>query len=153
MHRIYIHNGSLNVLYQLPQIIFSTIITAIITAILKQLALTEQSIITIKKESKVKSAIEKSNEIKKCFKIKFPIFFILNIIFIIFFWYFLSCFCAIYVNTQKLLLRDSLCSFILSMAYPLGFSLLPGIFRIHSLKAKNRDKECLYKFSNLLSII
>ena len=153
MHNIYIHNGTLNILYRIPQIFFSTIITVIINAVLKQLALTEQSIILIKQESTIKMAIEKYKEISKCFKIKFPIFFILNIIFIIFFWYFLSCFCAIYINTQYLLIRDALSSFLLSMTYPLGFSLLPGLFRIPSLNAKNKNKECLYKFSNFLSII
>ena len=153
MHNIYINNGTLNILFRIPQIFLSTIITAIINAVLKQLALTEQSIILVKRESTIKLAIEKWKEINKCSKIKFPIFFILNIIFISFFWYFLSCFCAIYINTQYLLLKDALCSFLLSMIYPLGLSLLPGIFRIHSLNAKKKNKECLYKFSNLLSII
>ena len=153
MHNIYIHNGSLNILFRIPQIFLSTIITVIINAVLKQLALTEQSIIMVKQEPTIKKAIEKWKEINKCFKIIFPIFFILNIILISFFWYFLSCFCAIYINTQYLLLRDALSSFLLSMIYPFGLSLLPGIFRIPSLSGKNKNKECLYKFSNLLYII
>ena len=148
MHNIYNNNG-LSISNQIPEIIISSIIIIIMNAILKQLALTEQSILFIKRE-KYNEAVERSKDSKKCFRIKFPIFYAINNIIIIFCWYFLSCFCAIYINTQYLLLKDALCSFLLSMIYPLGLSLLPGIFRIPSLNAKNKNKECLYKFSKIL---
>jgi hypothetical protein len=44
-------------------------------------------------------------------------------------------------------------SFGLSMIYPFGLNLLPGIFRIPALKAENKDKELLYKFSQIISYI
>jgi hypothetical protein len=39
------------------------------------------------------------------------------------------------------------------MLYPFGLNLLPGFFRIPALRAKQKDKKCLYKFSNIISLI
>ncbi len=69
----------------------------------------------------------------------------------VFFWYFISCFCAVFINTQLILIKDSLISFALSMIYPFGLNLLPGIFRIPALKNKNNI--CLFRFSNIIAIV
>ena len=71
----------------------------------------------------------------------------------IFFWHFISCFCAVYVNTQMILIKDTLISFCLSMVYPFGINLFPGMFRIPALRAKKRDKECIYKTSSIIALI
>ena len=95
----------------------------------------------------------KANKTKKFLHFKFLIFFITSFVLTIFFWYFMSCFCAVYPNTQIILIKDTLLSFSLSMLYPFGFCILPTIFRMPALRAKNKDKICLYKFSQLLSFI
>ena len=82
---------------------------------------------------------------------KFLLFFIISTIFLIFFWYFISCFCAVYTNTQMTLIEDTLMSFGISMIYPIGLNLLPGIFRIHALRSKN--KNCFYKAIKLIAFI
>ena len=84
---------------------------------------------------------------------KFSLFFIFIYILLILFWYYVSCFCAVYTNTQIHLIKDTLISYGLYLLYPLGFCLIPGIFRIPSLDKKNPHKECLYKFSSLLQLI
>ena len=71
----------------------------------------------------------------------------------LFFWLFISCFCAVYINTQLILIYDTLFSFLASMIYPFGLNLIPGIFRIPSLRNPKRNKECLYKISTLLAFI
>ncbi len=71
----------------------------------------------------------------------------------LFFWYFISSFCAVYTNTQIILLENTTISFGLSMIYPFGYVLLPGIFRIPALKAKNHDQKCIYKLSKLIALI
>ena len=153
MHTIYINKGFLSFLSQIPQILYSTIITAIINVILKKLSLSEQSILSIKKQKKYNDAMEESKKIDKCIKVKFIIFFILEFLLNIFFWYFISVFCAVYNNTQILLIKDTIYSFCLSMIYPYGLNLLPGLFRIPSLRAKNKDKEYLYRISCLFALI
>ena len=71
----------------------------------------------------------------------------------LFFWYFISCFCAVYKNTQMILIEDTLVSFALSMIYPFGLNLLPGMFRIPALRAVKKDKKCFYKISMILALI
>ena len=71
----------------------------------------------------------------------------------LFFWYFISCFCAVYKNTQMILINDTLISFALSMLYPFGLNLLPGMFRIPALRAIKKDKKCLYKAGSLVALI
>ena len=153
MHKIHEDNGAFNIVYQIPQILYSSVISALINIILKQLSLSEKNILSLKQEKDIKKMGSYAKNIKKCLKIKFIIFFILNHLFLLFFWYFISCFCAVYKNTQIILIEDTLISFGLSMLYPFGLNLLPGIFRIPSLRAQNKNKKILYKISELLALI
>ena len=71
----------------------------------------------------------------------------------IFFWYFISCFCAVYKNTQLILIKNTLISFGLSMIYPFGLNLLPGFFRIPALRAVKRNMKILYNISLIIAFI
>ena len=153
MHKIHEDKGAFNIMYQIPQILYSSVISAIINMILKMLSLSEQNILIIKQEKNINLAIKKSKKIERYIIIKFIIFFFLSTILLLFFWYFISCFCAVYTNTQIILIKDTLVSFGLSMLYPFGLNLLPGMFRIPALRAKNKDKACLYKVSGLIAYI
>ena len=153
MHKIFEDNGAYNIIFQIPQILYSSIISSIINILLKHLSLSENSILSIKKEENIIKIKAISKEIKKCLTIKFIIFFILNYLLLFFFWYFISCFCAVYINTQIILIKDTWISFGLSMLYPFGLNLLPGLFRIPALRAKKKDKKLLYKISNIVAFI
>ena len=153
MNKINEDKGAYDIIFQIPQILYSTVISALINMVLKRLSLSESQILTIKLESNYLIAQKKSKEIKMCVKIKLAIFFIISFIFMVFFWYFISCFCAVYKNTQIILIKDTLISFALSMSYPFGLNLLPGMFRIPALRASKKDKKCLYKASGLIALI
>ena len=153
MQKINEDKGEFNFLWHISQIIYSTLICGIINTILKQLSLSEKRILDIKREDNFIKANNNAKIIETYTKIKFIIFFILSILFLLFFWYFISCFCIVYNNTQILLIEDTLISFILSMIYPLGLNLIPGIFRLYALRACNKDKICLYKFSLFVAFI
>ena len=153
MHRIYKDNGNYDIIIQLPIMVYSTLISSIFNLIFKKFSLSEKQILEIKRENNIKILKEKAKKIFFFLKIRFLIFYILSFIFMLFFWYFISCFCAVYINTQTILIDDTLLSFGLSMIYPFGLNFLPGIFRITSLRAEKKDKECLYKISTLFSII
>ena len=159
MHKLYVNQGTYSILLQLPQILFSTIISAVINVLLKMLSLTEKNIISLKqnKEKENKSekekVIDKTKSTQKCLRIKFLIYFALSILFMLFFWYFISCFCGVYKNTQIVLIKDTLLSFALSMVYPFGLNLLPGIFRIPALRAEKKDQGCKYKISQYIALI
>ena len=151
MHKIYIDKGSYNFIYQIPQIVYSSIISGAINSIVSYFSLSEKNIILLKKAP----FITEKNVVNliKCLKIKFFVFFIIEFSLLFLFWYYLSCFCAVYINTQTHLFKDTLLSFGLSLIYPLLLYLLPVIFRITSLRAKNGNKECLYNISQILQII
>ena len=153
MHKIYQDNGEYNLIYQLPQIIYSSIISAFINSILKILSLSEKSILSLKNENNFELAVASGKYIKRCLIVRLVIYFILSFIFMFFFWLFISCFCAVYINTQVILIKDTLISFILSMLYPFGLNLLPGIFRILALKDPKKSQSCMYKFSKVVALI
>ena len=151
MHQIYKDKGHFNLVYQLPQIIYSSLITIILGAIIKLLALFHENILNIK-NSKIENLDKIYKEEIKSLKIKLLLFFIITYSLLILFWYYLCCFCSVYKNTQVYLLKDSLCSFLTSLITPFGLYILPGIFRIISLKSKKKRKR-LYTFSKLLQLI
>ena len=154
MHKIYEDNGKYNFIYQMPQIIYSTLITTLINMFIKFLALSEKNVIQIKKEFNEKKSEKfetRINEIIKCIKIKFIMFFIISFFLLILFWYYIACFCALYNKTQIHLIKDTISSFLLSLILPFLLNLLPGILRIKSLE--NRNSKKTYKISKYIQIL
>ena len=153
MHEIYKQNGRYNFIYQIPQIVYSTIISSVINVILKGLSLSQNGVLKIKQMPEVNKMIQKSFIMIKFFKLKMVIFNLLGFIILGFACYYITMFCAVYTNTQIHLLKDTFSSFCLSLLYPFGLYLIPGILRIPSLRSSKKDKFCLYKISQLFTII
>jgi hypothetical protein len=68
----------------------------------------------------------------------------------------LTCFNAIYNNTQIYLIENTFISFGLSLFYPFIINIIPAVLRIYSLNKKNKDKKgenCLYKISKIIQIL
>ena len=116
---------------------------------LKLLALSEGNIIDYKKNKDKKDLNKRTKELNNKLNIKFILYFIISFIFLLFFWYYLSMFCAIYRNTQYHLIKDTLISFGLSLIYPFAIYLLPGIFRIPALSDRNNKRNWIYNISLL----
>ena len=149
IHKIYQDKGEFNILYQIPQTLYSTLIGKFIDTIIKNLALSQDIIIELKEE-KIKKLENKHKNLIRILNIKFTLFFILSLIALIFFWYYTACFCGIYINTQSHLIKDSIISLITSLMIPFGLYLIPGIFRLSAMNAKKRSHKYLYKFSIFL---
>ena len=150
MHKIYEEKGKFNLLYQLPQILYSTLISKFIDSLIRKFALSQDNILEFKQIEGELNFEEKHRNLLCALKFKFSLFFVLAFSILIFFWYFLICFCGIYVNTQMHLIKDSLISLLTSLLIPFILSLIPGIFRISSLKIRKKSSVCLYKFSLIL---
>jgi len=97
--------------------------------------------------------IEKMFLSLKIFKLKIILFNIIGLIILIFGWYYLTMFCAVYTNTQIHLLKDTFSSFGLSLVYPFGINLIPGFFRIYALRAPKKNRKWIYKLSQFVSLI
>ena len=89
----------------------------------------------------------------KYMKIKFGIFFILNFILLVLFWYYLTCFNAIYKNTQIYLIENTFISFGFSLFYPFIINILPTIVRMYSLHSSKKNQIYLYKVSQILQLL
>ena len=153
MHRIYEDGGSFNFIYQIPQIIYSFLISSILNSLIKSLSLSEKNILILKQEKNIENLEKKARENIECIYYKFISFFIISFILLLLFWYYLGCFCAVYKNTQLHLIKDSLISFGLTLLYPILLYLIPGIFRIPALRAEKKDRETMYKFSKIIQLI
>ena len=119
---------------------------------MKFLALSSKNILSLKKTDS-RNILKKGYELNKCLHIKFNVFFWLSFLLLLLFWYFIETFCAVYVNTQKILIKDTLSSFILSLIYPFGLNLLPGFFRIKALKNRKEGNKCMFNISKVLALI
>ena len=158
MNKIYLDYGKYNFIAQIPQIVYSTLISETIDILLRYLCLIEKDIYTIKKFAQKKNKdIYKYKfqtiKIFNCIKIKLLIYFILSFVLMIFFWYFACAFCAVYKNTQKFLFKDFFFSFFLSLLYPFGLYILPASLRILSLKDKKMRLNIFYKLSDIIPFI
>jgi len=147
MHKIYEDKGLFDFTYQLPQMIYSFIISSILEFALGFFGLYEDNIIDIKNNKNPKN----NNKILFNIKCKIILFFVISYILLFFIWIYLGCFCAVYKNTQMHLLKDVSSSFAISFINPFFSCLLPGMFRIPSLRSKSNLK-ILYKFSKFLQI-
>ena len=115
MHKIYEDKGKFNFLYQIPQILYSTLISKSIDFLIKNLSLSQDKIVELKQENeKTNLDIKYRKKLIRTLKIKFIFFFIISFIILVLFWYYITCFCGIYVNTQIHLINDSLISLMTS---------------------------------------
>jgi hypothetical protein len=156
MNKIYLNYGKYSFLAQIPQILYSSLLSQGIDILLRYLCLTEKDMY------KIKMASEKNNKIinKKVLfriisyiKLKFRIYTIITFLMMVFFWYLITAFCAVYKNTQLILLEDFLYSFILNLIYPFGLYLIPAALRIISLKDKKKRLKILYFLSMIIPFI
>ena len=153
MEKINLYSGNYNFFFNLPQIIYSSIITTVVTILLKNLSLSMKNILSIKTSKDMKSAKDRCRKMKEQLNTKFIIFFIFGNILMLFYFYFIACFCSVYKNTQHILIKDTLISFAISMLYPFGTCLIPTALRYISFADKYKRRECLYNISNFITII
>ena len=144
MHKIYLDYGKYNFIQQIPQIIYSSIVSLIIKILIGMLCYTDNNIYAIRQ-------IEDNNQQKikkiiKAIKIKLAIFFIVTFIFFLSYWYLISSFCAVYNNTQIIYMKDFATSFSLGFIYPFAIQLCFALLRIFTLRDKNKSRNFLYKF-------
>ena len=152
IHQIYEDEGKFNFNYQIPQILFSALISNLILRLMMQfLVLTDKDILQVKLQQSKDLAIKMKNI--KLMKVKFTIFFILNFILLGLFWYYLTCFNAIYKNTQTYLIINTFISFGFSLFYPIIINIFPTMIRICAINSSNKDQKYCYRISQILQLI
>ena len=153
LHKIYLDKGSYNFIYQIPQILYSSILSGIIGSIIKYLSLISDDISKLKNDKDKNNIDKKKEELVNKIKIKFYLFFIITFIILLFIWCCLVCFCGVFINTQTHLIKDSIISFVVGLLYPFVIYLIPAILRTYTLKSDKSEKcsfELLYKLSDTI---
>ena len=147
MHKMFLDYGKYNFIQQIPQIIYSTIVSQVIEILICYLSLTETYFYKMKETKDITKAFLMEN--LSCIKVKLAFFFVLTFLMFVFYWYLITCFCTVYQNTQIAFIKDSISSFVLGIILPFILYIFPSVFRIISLKAKS-NIGCVYKFSNII---
>lgn len=128
----------------------ASILSTIFLISLKLLSLTHNKIRKIRKMENIDEAKKQSVSILKCLNCRINVYYILSLIFLILFGYYCMCFCAIFENTQLLLIETMFTSWGFSLLYPFLICFVTSIFRMCSLKF---EKKCCYRINYLLQKI
>lgn len=145
--------GDTSFAQRIPQIIFSLLVSHAIEVILCYLGMTDKHYYEIKALPKINKNDTRVFDILKCVKRKLTVFFIFTFFVFLFYWYFISAFCAVYQNTQVIFLRDSGISILTSFLDPFIIYGFTTMLRIISLSLCFRKRfGCLYKLSDLIPI-
>ena len=138
---IFEEEGKYNPLVLVPLAVYSAMITTVFIKLLVDfLVLTEKQVLRIKNEETEEKANDEKKRLMKITIIKLFIFFSINIILLIFFWFYLTCFNAVYPNTQIFLVINTAISFVISNIIPLIYNLIPAFIRNDILTNKNIKK-------------
>ena len=120
--------------------------------IIKKLALSDNKIIEFKKIEDIKECENEIPKIIKSLKIKFICFYLLSSLLLMLFSYYVSCFCAVYKNTQIILIEDTLISFGINLLFPFILYAIASIIRTFSVQKPQKLLEFFYKLSKLFDL-
>ena len=150
IHQLYLTGVKYDLSQRLLQIILSVIITHVMELILCFLSMTDRYIYEIKALPKERTSTDSVFIIMKRMRIRLVAFYVSIFFITIFYWYFISAFCAVYRNTQGIFLIDWVLSFILFIIDPFIVYALIALLRIIALKNILKKKiKCLYTLSRL----
>ena len=134
----------------IPNTIYSSILASVFLILLKFMALTHNSVRTLRKMNNVDKAEEKSKCILKCIKLRIALYYLLSFIFLIIFGFYVLCFCAVFENTQIELVKSTLISWLISILYPFIICFLTSIVRVLALKLENKHFYTINKIMQML---
>ena len=146
MQKIYEDEGKYNPLNLVPNAVYASLVSTTFMKILMDfLLLTEKNVLNIKNQKTEEKANEEKQKVIKIICIKIIIYFFINLSFLIFLWFYLTCFNALYINTRVFLMINTIISFVMSNIYPFLFYIIPAVFRVDVLKKKKTTKKAKTK--------
>ena len=148
MHKIFLNYGKYNFIQQIPQIIYTTIISQLLEIFICYLSITDKHMYEIKNLEPGKRNKDEIVRVYDTINKKLFFYFLITFIFFLGYWYIVCVFCAVYENTQITYIKDSFISSLLGYIYPFILYLFPAAFRGCALKCKNN--KCLFKVSEFI---
>ena len=151
MHNIYQSGGIINYFEQLSQFIYSTIVSQVLQIFLNYLTMTDIHYYEIKEiNNNIKDKYKVLN-VLQCIKYKIIIYYLFSLLMFLFYWYMISAFCAVYENTQRIFITNSLMSFAMGLIYPFIIYFIPTGLRFLALSSKlKKNLKFIYFLSNII---
>ena len=143
---LYIYKGNADAVFHIQNIVLSTLCSFIVYTIVKNVCIYERDLNQIKSEKNKAKRKALVVQIKR----KDNILYTVSSVIIIFCWYYVSAFCAVFKNSQKNYLINFLICFFVCNLWPFFSSIIPTIM---IRKAVDKKNNCLYKVSQIISII
>ena len=151
IHNIYINKGSFDIVYNIPKIVFATIIAYLLQTIFYNFISTDNDVLEIKNIiEKEKNYIEIIDEKIVIITIKNILFFTISSILLNFCGLYIGCFSAIFSKTKIHLFIRLFLSFSFSLLIPFVINFLATLFRILSLYKINEDLYIISKYIQLI---
>ena len=144
MRNIYIYKGNTNAAVHVPNIILSSLCSFIASIIVRFICLGERDISKVIVEKNIEKRKAFAEKAKKCANIKIIILYIASGCLLFLCWYYVSAFCAVFKNSQKNYLINTLISFIVCNLWPFVTTFIPTIMRRKAIEKKSAT---LYKSS------
>ena len=145
--KIYDNKGKYSLKTQILNILICSLIFSFTIILVRFIITCHKKYIKLKEYENLEEAKKESYSIHKSLIIRYIIFIIVGIILLLFCWYFIHSFCAIFQCTQNHLFLNAFLSFILSMIYSFIYCLIPASFRYLGLK---KNKKCFYCLSQYI---
>ena len=138
IHEVYETGNAKYINKFIMYIIISSIICYAMDKIIKFIFLSDYNILSIYKEVLFNNAKIRAKQVRKVLLIKYVLFYIIGIIYIIFSGYYLSIFGAVYRNTQFILIKNIILSYAISSIFPFIIIIIPSLLRRYALKDSTR---------------
>ena len=146
IYHLFEAQGKYTLTYYLLKNTFSMLICFVIILLMKYLVFSINQIFIIRSFEKDEFQEKVQNLIKSIHK-KNTIFFVISLVFNLFIWYFVMCFCNVYINNEIVLISNALVTFAEISMCPFLFGIFAVIFRYNAIKSKEEKRIKLYKFN------
>lgn len=146
IHHIYLSKGKFDFSYNAPKIILGVFALYVLHIFLSYLISMDDIILKIKDKDN-KNFSKKINAMINKITLKFLMCFVICLLLLLFSWFYLGCFLAIFPKTQIYLIKLTIISFAFTLVIPLVIYLISAYLRIKSLNTNKESMDCLYKLS------
>ena len=151
IHKIYEKGNTNDIGLFIPYILISFIICYILDKIIRYISLSDSCIYSVYVEALYNNAKIRANQVRKLLFVKYICFYILGFTSLLIFGYYLATFGSVYQNTQYILIKNVIISYVISLIFPFIIIALPSILRRYALKDATR--QCIFKLSRILQNI
>ena len=153
LHEIFIFQGKVGIFYYIYRIILLALLLIFIKNILMLLIFTENDIVSLREEKET-DITDKIRRVLTTVTMKCYLFFVFNLLSLVFIWVYLACFFTIFKNTQFFVLMNTFISFGISLLSPIVLGIIPCAIRIIALSNReSKNRLCAYYISKVFQVL